>query len=84
MPPKRLTLEDITVVLEDLRISMYKQIGHERDSRSELEHRVQVRLEHTATHDDIARMADAASEAKEVYLHLNPLFRASCYGLDCM
>jgi hypothetical protein len=68
--PKSSTHNDIKVILEDLRTSMYKQIGHERDSRTELEHRVKVRLEQAATHDDIARMADAAAEAKEVCMHL--------------
>ena len=68
--PKSSTHNDIKVILEDLRTSMYKQIGHERDSRTELEHRVKARLEQAATHDDIARMADAAAEAKEVCMHL--------------
>ena len=66
MPPRKLTLKGIKVTLDDLRASMYKQIGHERDSRTELEHRVQARLEETVTRDYVAEVTNAAAEAKEV------------------
>lgn len=61
----RLTLKGVNTSLNDLRTSLQKQIGHERDSRVEHEHRVDSHLSETATHHDIALLADSAGEAKE-------------------
>ena len=65
----KLTLKGIHLSLNDLRASLNKQIGHERDSRTELEHRFEDRLLKCATHNDIALIADASGEAKEVHTH---------------
>ena len=38
-PHRKLTLKSLNAALEDLRCNLNKQIGHERDVRTELEHR---------------------------------------------
>jgi len=57
---------DIKELIHDLRGSLNKQIGHERDSRTEFENRIQSHLDQTVTHHDVALVTNAATEAKEV------------------
>ena len=52
--------------MNELRENLYQQIGHERDTRTELEHRFEERFASTATRHDIALIADSAREAAEV------------------
>jgi len=63
---RKLTLKGLSAAVNELRENLYQQIGHERDTRTELEHRCEERFTSTATRHDIALIADSAREAAEV------------------